>query len=241
MRFLAHRMQSQNGAVTKEQIMSVSDNIQVIQHEIKRMCDHVGVPEARPRLIAVSKVQPKERVMAALEAGHREFGENRVQEAEERWTDLKAEFPDVRLSLIGSLQTNKAAKAVELFDEIQSVDRVKLARALAKEMDKQGKNLPVYLQVNTGAEEQKGGVLSGDLEALHQECLGLGLNVVGLMCIPPAGDDPSLHFALLKKFAKNLGLSKLSMGMSGDYALAAAMGATDIRVGTAIFGERDYR
>lgn len=241
MRFLAHRKQSQNGAVKKGQPMSVSDNIESISQEIKRMCDHVGVAEARPRLIAVSKVQPKERVVTALEAGHREFGENRVQEAEERWTDLKADYPDVRLSLIGSLQTNKAAKAVELFDEIQSVDRAKLARALAKEMDKQGKPLPVYLQVNTGAEEQKGGVLASELEALHQECLSLGLNVVGLMCIPPAGDDPSLHFALLKKFAKNLGLEKLSMGMSGDYALAAAMGATDIRVGTAIFGERDYR
>ncbi len=220
--------------------MSVSDNIKSIDQEISRMCDHVGVPVAKPRLIAVSKVQPKERVIAALEAGQRAFGENRVQEAEERWTDLKAEYPDVHLSLIGSLQTNKAGKAVELFDEIQSVDRVKLARALAKEMNKQGKQLPVYLQVNTGAEDQKGGTLAGDLEGLQKECVGLGLNVVGLMCIPPADDDPSLHFALLKKFAKNMGLEKLSMGMSGDYALAAAMGATDIRVGTAIFGERDY-
>lgn len=220
--------------------MSVSDNIETIRHEIKRMCDHVGVVEAKPRLIAVSKVQPKERVIAALEAGHREFGENRVQEAEERWTELKQAYPDTRLSLIGSLQTNKAAKAVELFDEIQSVDRAKLARALKKEMDKQDRHLPVYLQVNTGAEEQKGGVLAADLKALYEECDQLGLNVVGLMCIPPAGDDPSLHFALLKKFATDLGLKKLSMGMSGDYALAAAMGATDIRVGTAIFGERDY-
>lgn len=220
--------------------MSVSDNIKNVEHEISRMCDHVGVPAAKPRLIAVSKVQPKERVIAALEAGHREFGENRVQEAEERWTNLKVDYPDVHLSLIGSLQTNKAAKAVELFDEIQSVDRAKLARSLAKEMGKQGKQVPVYLQVNTGAEDQKGGALAGDLEALQRECVSLGLNVVGLMCIPPAGDDPSLHFALLKKFAKMLGLEKLSMGMSGDYALAAAMGATDIRVGTAIFGERDY-
>ena len=220
--------------------MSIADNLKEIKSEINRMCDHVGVPHADPRLIAVSKVQPKERVIAALEAGHRNFGENRVQEAEERWTYLKSDYPDVNLSLIGSLQTNKAAKAVELFDEIQSVDRIKLARALAKEMDKQGRSLPVYLQVNTGAEPQKGGVLAADLPALHTECKSLGLNVVGLMCIPPSGDDPSLHFALLKKFAKQEGLQKLSMGMSGDYALAAAMGATDIRVGTAIFGERTY-
>lgn len=221
--------------------MTIADNIKAIDDEIARMCDHVGVPVAHPRLIAVSKVQPSDRVVEALRAGHREFGENRVQEAEERWSGLKAEFPDVRLSLIGSLQTNKAAKAVELFDEIQSVDRIKLARALAKEMDKQAKNLPVYLQVNTGAEPQKGGAMATDLPALHEACRGLGLNVVGLMCIPPADDDPSLHFALLKKFAQQEGLEKLSMGMSGDYALAAAMGATDIRVGTAIFGARDYR
>lgn len=220
--------------------MSIKDNLSAIESEVARMCDHAGVPVATPRLIAVSKVQPKERVFAALEAGHREFGENRVQEAEERWTDLKADWPDVRLSLIGSLQTNKAAKAIELFDEIQSVDRIKLAHALAKEMEKQGKSLPIYLQVNTGAEPQKGGVLAEDLAGLHSECKVLGLNVVGLMCIPPAGDDPSLHFALLKKFARHEGLEKLSMGMSGDYALAAAMGATDIRVGTAVFGERDY-
>ena len=218
--------------------MSVSANIETIRHEIKRMCDHVGVAEANPRLIAVSKVQPKERVIAALEAGHKEFGENRVQEAEERWTELKQVYPDSHLCLIGSLQTNKAAKAVELFDEIQSVDRAKLARALKKEMDKQDRHLPVYLQVNTGAEEQKGGVLAADLMALYEECTQLGLNVVGLMCIPPAGDDPSLHFALLKKFAKDLGLEKLSMGMSGDYELAVEEGSTMIRVGSFLYGPR---
>jgi len=219
---------------------SIADNIKTVHAEIARMCAHAGVEEARPRLLAVSKVQPKERVIAALEAGQREFGENRIQEAEGRWTELKREYPDVKLHLIGSLQTNKANKAVELFDEIQSVDRIKLAKALAKEMAAQNKRLPIYLQVNTGAESQKGGVLVGDLEALIEACKSLGLDVRGLMCIPPAGDDPSLHFALLKKLAKQYGLEGLSMGMSGDYALAAAMGATDIRVGTAIFGERDY-
>lgn len=205
------------------------------------MCAHVGIETNHPRLIAVSKVQPRERVIAALQAGQRDFGENRVQEAEGRWKPLKADYPDVCLHLIGSLQTNKAARAVELFDEIQSVDRIKLAQALAQEMEAQNKKLPIYLQVNTGAEAQKGGVMARDLPALHQACLELGLNVVGLMCIPPAGEDPTLHFALLKKFAKRENLKKLSMGMSSDYALAAAMGATDVRVGTAVFGDRDHR
>ncbi|WP_417456380.1 YggS family pyridoxal phosphate-dependent enzyme [Kordiimonas sp.] len=218
----------------------IAANIDAVRHEITRMCAHADVPENQPELIAVSKVQPLEKVRAALDAGHRVFGENRVQEAAERWGTLKPEYDGVILHLIGSLQTNKAADAVALFDVIQSVDRIKLARALAREMEKQGKSLPIYLQVNTGREDQKSGVLKEDLGALHNECKTLGLNVVGLMCIPPVGDDPSLHFALLKKFAKELGLERLSMGMSGDYALAAAMGATDVRVGTAIFGARDY-
>lgn len=219
---------------------SVVDNINMVRAEITRMCEHAGVSRANPRVLAVSKVQPKEQVIEALEAGQIDFGENRVQEAEERWTDLKQQYPHIKLHLIGSLQTNKAAKAVELFDEIQSVDRVKLAKALAKEMTAQNKHLPIYLQVNTGAEAQKGGVLVDDLGVLIEACKSLGLDVRGLMCIPPAGDDPSLHFALLKKLAKQHGLERLSMGMSGDYALAAAMGATDVRIGTAIFGERDY-
>ncbi|SDD28788.1 YggS family pyridoxal phosphate-dependent enzyme [Kordiimonas lacus] len=218
----------------------IKANIDTVKKEITRMCKHVGVAENQPKLVAVSKVQPIERVRAALEAGHRVFGENRVQEAEERWGELKPEYPDVELHLIGGLQTNKASNAVALFDVIQSVDRPKLAKALATEMDKQGRKLPIYLQVNTGREEQKGGVLAEDLEGLLADCRTLGHNVVGLMCIPPANDDPTLHFALLKKFAKKHGLARLSMGMSGDYALAAAMGATDIRVGTAIFGARDY-
>ncbi len=218
----------------------IKANIDAVRKEITRMCKHVGVDENQPRLVAVSKVQPIERVRAALKAGHRVFGENRVQEAEERWGVLKPEYPDVELHLIGSLQTNKAANAVALFDVIQSVDRLKLAKALAAEMDKQGRHLPIYLQVNTGREEQKGGAMAEDLESFLKDCRDLGLNVVGPMCIPPVGEDPTLHFGLLKKFAKRLGLERLSMGMSGDYALAAAMGATDIRVGTAIFGARDY-
>lgn len=217
----------------------IAINIENVRDEIAKMCKHADVAAANPRLIAVSKVQPDERILKALETGQKDFGENRVQEAEGRWSRLKGNH-DIRLHLIGSLQTNKAAKAVELFDEIQSIDRIKLARAVAKEMDKQDKNLPIYLQVNTGAEPQKGGVMVDDLPALITECKTLGLNLVGLMCIPPVGDDPSLHFALLKTLAREHGIEKLSMGMSSDYALASAMGATDIRVGTGIFGERNY-
>ena len=218
----------------------IADNIAAVQRDIAAMCKHAGVPAAHPRLIAVSKVQPTERVIAALDTGHRVFGENRLQEAEERWGALKPEYADIELHLIGGLQSNKVAKAVALFDVIQTVDRIKLAKKLAHEMESQNRYLPVYLQVNTGAEPQKGGCLAADLPDLVAATKTLGLNVVGLMCIPPAHDDPALHFALLKKLAKRHGLARLSMGMSGDFALAAAMGATDIRVGTKIFGERDY-
>jgi len=218
----------------------IKTNIDSIQNDIAAMCDHVGIDRAVPKLIAVSKVQPINRVVAALEAGQRVFGENRLQEAEERWNALKPQYGDLELHLIGGLQTNKAAGAVALFDVIQSVDRIKLAKTLATEMEKQGRTLPVYLQVNTGKEEQKGGCMPEDLPALVEAASALKLNVVGLMCIPPAGDDPTLHFGLLKKLAKRHGFERLSMGMSSDFALAAAMGATDIRVGTTIFGERDY-
>lgn len=226
--------------MTADMKSTIAANLSMIDDEIGKMCKHVGREKANPRLIAVSKVQPKERVIAALEAGHRIFGENRVQEAQERWLDLKSDHADLELHLIGSLQTNKAAEAVTLFDVIQSVDRPKLAKFLAREMEAQDRKLPIYIQVNTGKEEQKSGCLIEDLPDLLKLCNELKLDVQGLMCIPPAADDPSLHFALLKKFAKQHGLSGLSMGMSGDYALAASMGATDIRVGTAIFGERNY-
>lgn len=217
---------------------SVADNLAQVSKEIDRMCRHTGAPAAQPRLIAVSKMQPEDRVIEALEAGHRVFGENRVQEAQGRWLPLKERFPDIELHLIGSLQSNKAGDAVALFDVIHSLDRIKLADALKKEMDAQGRNLPVYIQVNTGREEQKGGASLEDLPGLLDHARKIGLNVVGLMVIPPVDDDPTLHFALLKKLAARHGLKGLSMGMSGDFALAAAMGATDVRVGTAIFGNR---
>lgn len=226
--------------MTADLVSTISANLAAIDDSINKMATHTGTNHPKPKLIAVSKVQPDERIDAALDAGVRVFGENRVQEAQGRWGDRKPKHPDLELHLIGGLQTNKAADAVALFDVIHSVDREKLARKLGAEMEKQGRNLPVYLQVNTGREEQKSGALVEDLPKLLKASRDAGLEVVGLMCIPPVDDDPSLHFALLKKFAKELGLPRLSMGMSGDYALAASMGATDIRVGTAIFGERDY-
>jgi PLP dependent protein len=219
---------------------TIKANLDQIQSDMDALCKHAGAARAVPNLIAVSKVQPPERIAVALEAGQRVFGENRLQEAEGRWGELKSKYPDISLHLIGSLQTNKAAKAVALFDVIQTVDRIKLAKILGAEMEKQSRSLPVFLQVNTGEEAQKGGCMPRDLPALVAAAADLNLNVVGLMCIPPADDDPTLHFALLKKLAARHGFSRLSMGMSKDFALAAAMGATDIRVGTAIFGERDY-
>lgn len=189
-------------------------------------------------LIAVSKVQPIERVEAVLKAGHRVFGENRVQEAAEKWPKFREAFEDIELHLIGPLQTNKARQAIDLFDVIQSVDRPKLAKTLARLRDEAGHCPPLYVQVNTGEEPQKAGVLPQDADAFIADCRALDLPIVGLMCIPPADEEPSLHFALLAKIAKRNELKELSMGMSGDFETAIAQGATSVRVGSAIFGAR---
>lgn len=189
-------------------------------------------------LIAVSKKQPIEKIHAMLEAGHRLYGENRVQEAQGRWGDLRGKYPDLKLHLIGPLQTNKAADAVALFDVIETVDREKLVTALAGEMKKQGRNLPCFIQVNTGEEEQKAGIIPQDLPKFLNFCRDEGLNIMGLMCIPPVAEPPALHFAFLKKLADENGLSELSMGMSDDFERAIPLGATYIRVGTALFGAR---
>ncbi len=190
-------------------------------------------------LIAVSKTFPAAAIAPVLAAGQRHFGENRVQEAREKWPALKEAHPDVTLHLIGPLQTNKVKYAVRLFDVIHTVDRPKLAAALAREMDKRGRHLPVFVQVNTGEEPQKAGVLPGEANAFIEQCRGeYGLNVIGLMCIPPVDEEPALHFALLEKIARAHGLEKLSMGMSHDYETAIAFGATHVRVGSAIFGPR---
>ncbi len=189
-------------------------------------------------LIAVSKVQPNERVRQVLEQGHRCFGENKVQEAAGKWPDFRTDFPGIDLHLIGPLQTNKARQAIGLFDAIHSVDRPKLARALARLIQEEGTSPALFIQVNTGEEEQKAGVLPADADAFVKECRGLDLPIKGLMCIPPADEEPSLHFALLAKIAARNGLDGLSMGMSSDFERAVALGATHVRVGSAIFGER---
>ncbi len=193
-------------------------------------------------LIAVSKGQDAARAAPALAAGHRTFGENRVREAVDKWRTLAGEREGAALHMIGALQSNKAREAVALFDAIHSVDRESLATALAREMDRQGRRPACFIQVNTGAEPQKGGVAPEGLEALVTLCRGpLALPLAGLMCLPPAAEEPAPHFALLHKLAARHGLEGLSMGMSADYATAIAFGATHLRVGTAIFGPRERK
>jgi pyridoxal phosphate enzyme (YggS family) len=193
------------------------------------------------RLVAVSKVQPLERVQAVLDAGHRLFGENRVQEAQGKWPAFRERYDGVELHLIGPLQTNKAKAAVALFDAIQTLDRPSLAAKLADAMAATGRRPALYVQVNTGAEPQKAGVLPEAADGFIAACRGeYGLAVAGLMCIPPDGEDPRPHFRLLREIAARNGLSGLSMGMSGDFEAAVAEGATLVRVGSAIFGERSY-
>lgn len=218
----------------------MTDGLEDVRARIARAAEEAGREAAEVALVAVSKVQPLARVEAVLEAGHRVFGENRVQEAEGKWPALRARFPDVRLHLIGPLQTNKTAKAVELFDVIESVDRPKLARKLAEAFDAVGTALPCYVQVNTGEEAQKAGVLPRETDAFVAECRDLGLPVEGLMCIPPVDEEAAMHFALLAKIAARNGLAGLSMGMSGDFETAIRLGATSVRVGSALFGARDY-
>ena len=196
--------------------------------------------EISATLVAVSKRQSDDRIDAALAAGQRIFGENRVQEAQERWQSRRTLHEDLFLHLIGPLQTNKSAEAVALFDVIEVVDRPKLARELAKEMKRQNRYLDCYIQVNTGEEPQKSGVLpeeaDGFIAMCRDEC---GLNIIGLMCIPPQDEEPAMHFALLRTIAERNGLAHLSMGMSGDFEEAIRFGATSVRVGSAIFGARE--
>ena len=199
-----------------------------------------GRPPGSTRLIAVSKVQPHDRITAVLDAGHRLFGENKVQEAQGRWPDLMARYDGVSVHLLGPLQTNKAKAAVELFDAIHSLDREKLARKLADLAQARGACPDLFVQVNTGEEPQKAGILPADADAFVATCRGMDLPVAGLMCIPPVDEEPSLHFALLGKIAARNGLAGLSMGMSADFERAIALGATHVRVGSAIFGARDY-
>lgn len=211
-----------------------------IKDRISKAEAEAGRASGSVALLAVSKVQPLERVEAVLEQGHRVFGENRVQEAAGKWPDFKARFDGVELHLIGPLQTNKVRQAFDLFDVIHSVDRPKLANTIARIAQEEGHCPDLFIQVNTGEEEQKAGVLPADADAFVAECRALDLPVKGLMCIPPVDEEPSLHFALLAKIAARNGLEGLSMGMSSDFERAIALGATHVRVGSAIFGERSY-
>lgn len=189
-------------------------------------------------LIAVSKTKTADEIRPLIAAGQRLFGENRVQEAQDKWPALRTEYPDLQLHLVGQLQSNKAADAVALFDVIHSLDRQSLLAALAKAMEAQGRKVPCFIQVNIGAEEQKGGCAIADTPALIASAREAGIPLAGLMCVPPSEVDPSPYFALLAKLARDRGLSGLSMGMSGDYEKAVMLGATYVRVGTALFGAR---
>ncbi len=220
---------------------TVEANLAAVNASIAKAAEDAGRKAAEVTLIAVSKVQPAERVEAALEAGHRVFGENRVQEAEKRWPPFKERFPDTVLHLIGPLQSNKARAAVQLFDAIHTVDRPRLAATLARLFDETGRQLPCFIEINTGEEPQKAGILPRDADAFIKACIDeYQLPVVGLMCIPPVDDVPAPHFAFLADIAKRNGLPRLSMGMSADYEAAVQLGATDVRVGSSIFGERQY-
>jgi pyridoxal phosphate enzyme (YggS family) len=215
----------------------IAGNLAAVWQKIETSC--ADRPD-RPTLVAVSKRQPDDRIDAALAAGQSVFGENRVQEAQERWSNRRANWPNLKLHLIGPLQTNKAADAVALFDVIEIVDRPKLARALAAEMNRQGRRIPCYIQVNTGEEPQKSGIMPTEADDFIAFCkTECELDVAGLMCIPPQDEEPAMHFALLRVIAERNGLSGLSMGMSGDFEEAVTFGATSVRVGSAIFGARD--
>ena len=216
-----------------------AERLAEVHQRIAAAARAAGRDPAAVTLVAVSKTHGADMVREMLQAGQRVFGENRVQEAEEKLPTLKAEYPDLELHLIGPLQTNKARDAVALFDVIQSVDRERIAAALAKEMERLGRRPACYIQVNTGEEPQKAGVLPADLDAFVIACRDTHkLPVVGLMCIPPVDEEPALHFALLAKMAARNGLTRISMGMSADYEMAVKLGATHVRVGSALFGAR---
>lgn len=223
--------------------MTENSNIAANLKEVAQLIDSAAAAGGRDpagvTLVAVSKFHPQSAVREALDAGQRTFGENRVQEAAEKYPDLRAAFPDLRLHLIGPLQTNKVRDAVRYFDVIETVDRPRLVAALAKEAAHVGRDIDVMVQINTGEETQKAGVLPAEADDFIDSCQSTaGLDVRGLMCIPPMEEEPAMHFALLAEMARRHGLQHLSMGMSADFEIAIRLGATHVRVGTAIFGHR---
>ncbi|MAV47348.1 MAG: YggS family pyridoxal phosphate-dependent enzyme [Alphaproteobacteria bacterium TMED89] len=218
--------------------MSIAENLAAVQEQIDRFAERAGRESDSVNLIAVAKTKPQEAVIEALQAGQMIFGENRVQESQGKYPDLRADWPDLELHLIGPLQSNKTKDAMALFDVIHTVDRPKLVRSIAREAQTLGRCPKLLIQVNTGEEAQKAGVLPNEFEALVQLIRDENLPLAGLMCIPPVEDAPAGHFAFLKRLADGLELPLVSMGMSGDYQTAVELGATHIRVGSAIFGAR---
>lgn len=215
------------------------ERLNAIKARMAEVCLQSGRDTTSAELIAVSKTYSADAIRPLLVAGHTSFGENRIQESQTKWPSLKAEFPAVKLHLIGPLQSNKAKEAVALFDCIHTVDRPKIAEAIATEMSKQHRQLELFVQVNTGKEPQKAGIMPEDADAFVTHCRRtLGLTVTGLMCIPPVEEEPAVHFAFLASMARELGVSRLSMGMSADFDTAVAFGATHVRVGSSIFGVR---
>jgi pyridoxal phosphate enzyme (YggS family) len=220
---------------------SVADQLSSVLSDIRKAEAEYGRPEGAVTLIAVSKTFEADAIRPALETGHRVFGENRVQEAMGKWPELRGSYDGIELHLIGPLQSNKAKEAVTTFDVIHTVDRQKIAKALKAEMDKQGRDLPCFIQVNTARRTAESRDPPKEVDQFVNECKEtVGLNIVGLMCIPPVDEAPGEHFALLQKIAARNGLSQISMGMSSDYETAVGFGATHVRVGSAIFGSRDY-
>ena len=216
----------------------IAANLAAIRARIAAAAAECGRDPQDVALVAVSKTHDAAAIAAAIAAGQRRFGENRVQEAQAKFPALKASHPGLELHLIGPLQTNKVKEAVALFDVIETLDRPKLAEALTREMERQQRQPALFIEVNTGEEAQKAGVLPADVDGFIAFCRGLGLAIAGLMCIPPLGETPALHFALLREIARRQGIAGLSMGMSADFETAIRFGATHVRVGTAIFGAR---
>ena len=236
------RVESSQSAGRRRDVVDVAANLRTVRERIEGAAREARRRASDTSLIAVSKTHGTERITSALDAGHRVFGENRVQEAEAKWPPLREAFPSVELHLIGPLQTNKAKAAVAVFDVIQTVDRPKLARVLSEEMSRTGRQRDCLVQVNIGEEPQKAGVPPTEADRLIAECRErYQLRVRGVMCIPPFGQEPSPYFALSARIAERNGLPWVSMGMSGDYEVAIAFGATHVRVGSAIFGPRDSR
>jgi PLP dependent protein len=227
------------GDTDPEARLYVAERLADVRRRIAAAAEAAGRRPDEVTLVTITKTFAGEAIEPVLEAGQRVFGENRVQEAATKWPRLKERWPDVELHLVGPLQTNKTADAVALFDCIETLDRPKLARALASEIERQGRTPDLFVQVNTGAEPQKAGVLPDEADAFIRDCRDTyGLAVAGLMAIPPLDEEPALHFALLEKIARRNNITKLSMGMSGDFETAIALGATHVRVGSAIFGDR---